>query len=365
MTLAAWLHDLDPVIVKIAGDFAVRWYGVAYAIGFMLGWAQFTWLYKRGAGLLSANRVPDAMMAMIFGVILGGRLGYVLIYERELVTAISSSFPFWGVLMINKGGMAFHGAVAGLLFAAWWISRGVKVDGGRREGAMPFSHMIDLMAFVAPAGLMLGRLANFVNGELLGQIVAKPGEVAPWWAVKYPQEIASDHVVPYTPEQARELGLILDRFGRQTLGDGRAAERLVHEIQTGAGVAHANLLQEVSNLVSARHPSQLYQAFAEGPVLALVLWIVWARPKRSGTLACVFLIVYGICRVIIEQFFRLPDPQLQVQRILGLSRGQWLSAAMLGAGVIGLAFVYRKGNDVVRLGGWLAQKDAGDAPART
>lgn len=67
-------------------------------------------------------------------------------------------------------------------------------------------------------------------------------------------------------------------------------------------------------------PSQLYQAFAEGPVLALVLWIVWARPKRSGTLACVFLIVYGICRVIIEQFFRLPDPQLQVQRILGLSR---------------------------------------------
>ena len=232
---------------------------------------------------------------------------------------------------------------------------------------MPFSHMIDLMAFVAPAGLMFGRLANFVNGELLGQIVAKPGEVAPWWAVKYPQEIASEHMrhFAYTPEQARELGLILDRFGRQTLGDGHAAERLVHEIQTGVGVAHANLVQEVSNLVSARHPSQLYQAFAEGPVLALVLWIVWAKPKRSGTLACVFLIVYGICRVIIEQFFRLPDPQLQVQRILGLSRGQWLSAAMLGAGVIGLAVVCRRTTEAVRLGGWWRQGPIGDAPPRT
>jgi phosphatidylglycerol:prolipoprotein diacylglycerol transferase len=365
MTLAAWLHDLDPVIVRIAGDFAVRWYGVAYAIGFMLGWAQFTWLYKRGAGLLSAARVPDAMMTMIFGVILGGRLGYVFIYEPTLLTATSSSFPFWGVLMINKGGMAFHGAIAGLLLAAWWISRGVKVEGGRREGAMPFSHMIDLMAFVAPAGLMLGRLANFINGELLGQIVAKPGEVAPWWAVKYPQEIASEHFVPYTAEQARELGSILDRFGRQTLGEGHAAERLVHEIQTGAGVAHANLLQEVANLVSARHPSQLYQAFAEGPVLALVLWIVWAKPKKSGTLACAFLIAYGVCRVIIEQFFRLPDPQLHVQRILGLSRGQWLSAAMLAAGVIGLAFVYRKGANVVRLGGWLSQKDPAETLPRT
>lgn len=365
MTLAAWLHDLDPVIVRIAGDFAVRWYGVAYAIGFMLGWAQFTWLYKRGAGLLSAARVPDAMMVMIFGVIVGGRLGYVLIYERELITATSSSFPFWGVLMINKGGMAFHGAIAGLLLAAWWVSRGVKVEGGRREGAMPFSHMIDLMAFVAPAGLMLGRLANFVNGELLGQIVAKPGEVAPWWAVKYPQEIASEHVVPYTPEQAKALGSILDRFGRQTLGEGVAAERLIHEIQTGAGVAHANLMQEVSNLVSARHPSQLYQAFAEGPVLALVLWVVWARPKKSGTLACVFLIVYGICRVIIEQFFRLPDPQLQVQRILGLSRGQWLSAAMLAAGVFGLVYVSRRGAEVVRLGGWWKSSATDEARNRT
>lgn len=367
MTLAAWLHDLDPVIVRIAGDFAVRWYGVAYAVGFMLGWAQFTWLHKRGAGLLSAARVPDAMMTMIFGVIIGGRLGYVLIYERALFTATSSSFPFWGVLMINKGGMAFHGATAGLLLAAWWIARGVKVEGGRREGAMPFSHMIDLMAFVAPAGLMFGRLANFVNGELLGQIVAKPGEPAPWWAVKYPQEITSDHMrhFEYTPEQTRDLGVILDRFGAQTLGKGHAAERLIHEIQTGVGVAHANLVQEVSNLVSARHPSQLYQAFAEGPVLALVLWIVWAKPKRSGTLACVFLIVYGICRVIIEQFFRLPDPQLQVQRIMGLSRGQWLSAAMLAAGVIGLLFVYRRGAQVVRLGGWMTHGAVDEGAART
>ena len=88
MTLAAWFHDLDPIIVRIAGDFAVRWYGVAYAVGFMLGWWQLNWLARRGASLLSPARVPDAMMVLIFGVVIGGRLGYVLIYQRELLGAI-------------------------------------------------------------------------------------------------------------------------------------------------------------------------------------------------------------------------------------------------------------------------------------
>lgn len=360
MTLAAWLHDLNPVIVRLAGEFAVRWYGVAYALGFLVAWAQFNWLHKRGASQLSNVRVPDAMMAMIFGVILGGRLGYVLIYQRALLFETSGSFPFWGVLMVNKGGMAFHGALVGLLISSWMIARGQKVPDGSRANSFPWPHMMDLIAFVVPAGLMLGRIANFVNGELLGDIVANPGQPAPWWAVKFPQEIGSGHVVPYTAEQLGRLNTLLDQFGRASAGEGVAVERMIHEVQHGSGAAHAALLQDLGTLVSSRYPSQLFQAIAEGPILGLVLWIVWARPKRPGVIACVFLITYGILRVIIEQYFRLPDPGLG--RVLGLSRGQWLSAAMIVAGALGLAITRslarRKPGDDVRLGGWLPHRAA-------
>jgi phosphatidylglycerol:prolipoprotein diacylglycerol transferase len=324
----------------------------------MLGWMQLNWLHRRGASLLSGVRVPDAMMAMIFGVVLGGRLGYVLIYQRPMLWEVSSSFPFWGVLMVNKGGMAFHGALVGLLIAAWFIARGARTEDGGRASAFPFAHMLDLMAFVAPAGLMLGRIANFVNGELLGQIVASPGQAAPWWSVKFPQEIGSGHPVAYTPEQVARLDAVLDQFGRTTAGEGVAIERMMQEVQHGSGSAHAALLSDLATLVSARHPSQLYQAIAEGPILGLVLWIAWARPKRPGVIACVFLIAYGVLRVVIEQFFRLPDPGLAVQRIVGLSRGQWLSSAMVVAGGLGLVLIRvaarRHVGEGVRVGGWMS-----------
>lgn len=361
MTLATWIHDLDPVIVHIAGDFAVRWYGVAYAVGFALAWMQFVWLHRRGASLLSAARVPDAMMAMIFGVVVGGRIGYILFYQPSLLSETSNTFPFWGALMINKGGMAFHGALVGLVISAWFIARGVRDQAGARVGRFPLAHMFDLIAFVVPAGLMLGRIANFVNGELLGQIVANPGQPAPWWAVKFPQEIGSGHPVPYTPEQTERLNTLLDQFGRQAHGSVQAVDALLYEVRHGQGSAHASLMADLATLLSSRHPSQLYQAIAEGPILGLVLWIVWARPKRPGMVAATFLVTYGILRVIIEEFFRLPDPQLTVQRVLGLSRGQWLSAAMIVAGLVAMLIIRlarRKSGDDVRLGGWLSHKAA-------
>jgi phosphatidylglycerol:prolipoprotein diacylglycerol transferase len=269
---------------------------------------------------------------------------------------------------VNKGGMAFHGALVGLLISSWVIARGQRTPDGGRANAFTWPHMIDLIAFIAPAGLMLGRLANFVNGELLGDIVANPGKPAPWWAVKFPQEIGlrnnvplpGEHVVQYTLQQQQRLDVLLDQFGRTTAGEGVAVERLMHEVQHGSGAAHATLLHDLVSLVSSRYPSQLFQAFAEGPILGLVLWIVWAKPKRPGVVASAFLITYGILRVIIEEYFRLPDPGLG--RILGLSRGQWLSAAMIVAGVVGLAIIRtiarRKSGEVVRLGGWLPHKAA-------
>lgn len=365
MTLAAWLHDLNPFVLRISQDFGIRWYGVAYAVGFLLAWAQLRWLARRGASRLSEPRVADAMATLIFGVLLGGRLGYCLVYDPALLTLVTDHFPFWGVLMINKGGMAFHGAVVGVIVASWQIARGPRDDSGLRSQRMPWLHVLDLTAFAAPAGLMLGRIANFVNGELLGQVVAMPGQPAPWWAVKYPQEIGSDHIHDpstfYTPEQLQKLQELVAKFTPRggTFDDG--VVRMMQALQdhsSSAGGGHAQLVASLSPLVSARHPSQLYQAFVEGPVLALFLWIIWRRPRLPGIVGCWFLILYGILRAIIEQFFRLPDPQLVHQRILGLSRGQWLSLAMVafGAGFIAVISARAKKNaGAVRLGGWGAQ----------
>lgn len=363
MTLAAWFHDIDPIIVRIAGDFAVRWYGVAYAIGFLLGWWQMAWLARRGGSMLNPLRIPDVMMAMIFGVVLGGRLGYVLIYQRPLLWTFDGAFPFWGVLMINKGGMSFHGAMIGLMIAAWFVARGAKTPDGGRANSFPVLHMFDLIAFIAPVGLMLGRIANFVNGELLGRVVAKPGAPSPWWAVQFPQEILSGHPVEYTAEQSRQLDQILGRFGLGTVPEGRVLDRLLDAIHHGSATAQAALKAELIPLLSARHASQLYQAFAEGPVLGLILWIVWARPRRPGVVASAFLIAYGILRVVIEQFFRLPDPG--DARVMGLSRGQWLSSGMVLAGVFGLILIQlaaraRRGSSWdIALGGWLRPRTGG------
>lgn len=347
--LAAWLHDLNPTLIPITETFGIRWYGIAYALGFVLGGWQLAWLASRGGSLIPRPLVYDALMSLVFGVILGGRLGYVLFYDPTLMTFVEKDFPWWGVLMINRGGMSFHGALLGLIAAAWYVSRRLHRE-GEPPLRLPFAHVCDLICFVVPPGLMLGRLANFVNGELLGRIVANPGQPAPWWSVKFPQEIAGEHTVPYTPEQAGRIVDLLNRFGAREHSIDFARGRLLAAIQNRGFPERERLLAEVTDLVSARHPSQLYQAIVEGPIIALVLWFLWRRPRRPGVVTGAFLVLYGVTRFVVEQYFRLPDPQLGNPRPGGLSRGQWLCAAMVVGGIAVVGVAARRGAE--KLGGW-------------
>lgn len=379
LTLGAWLHDLSPWIWRITPDFGVRWYGVSYLTGFVIAYFLFRWLAKRGATLVPADRVADAIILAILGVVVGGRLGYVLFYEPSLL-GFSGDFPYWGVLAINRGGMASHGGMIGVILAAWRISRGFKNDAGVLEGRCPPLHVMDVVALLAPFGLMLGRIANFVNGELLGLVVAKPGEPAPWWAVKYPQEVvqfARDQL-PQTDaqfSQLQQLGLSRLSPEERALATDPSLqqldpehfrafwqmgyERLLGSLQHGSPDAH----RQLEPLISARAPSQLVQAACEGLALALVIWFVARKPRLPGVVGCWFLITYGVLRIATE-FVRLPDAQLAVQRPLGLSRGQWLSSVMVAVGVFFLFWITRRGG--TRLGGWMTTKGRGDtvgAPA--
>jgi phosphatidylglycerol:prolipoprotein diacylglycerol transferase len=357
MTLAAMLHTFDPFLVRLGPDFGLRWYGLSYVAAFVIGWWLWTRLAARGAALTPAHRVADAMLWVIAGTIVGGRLGYAIVYDPGLFTGVSSAFPYWSLLALNKGGMASHGGMVGLVLAAWWVSRGFReIDPATREvervGRCPWLHVMDVLALIAPPGLLLGRVANFINGELLGKIVSPPGVAGPWWSVQFPQELrgwygpgqrdALSHTPELSGEQQQRLVELVEKVRLPRDSFAMGVERLIES----AGKHAADL----PAVLSSRHPSQLYQAAAEGLVLGVVLWWIARKDRKPGVVAAWFFIVYGVLRVATE-FWRLPDPQFgAAMRIAGLSRGQWLSVGMVAVGAVLLALALRRAGPMVR--GW-------------
>lgn len=328
LTLAAWLHDLDPFAIRLTETFGVRWYGLSYVAGFIAAWAILRALARRGRIALSPMQVGDLIFAVIVGTLVGGRLGYCAFYRPALFTDFRAEIPFWGVLALTEGGMASHGAMIGITIACAWFAR---------KHRLSLLHLMDCLALVAPVGIVLGRLANFVNGELLGRIVAPPGEPAPWWAVKFPQELTEGHAPPLDSDQSLRLAELATSVARPGDDDWTALQRLIEAVQAG----NADLQRDLAPLISARHPSQLYQAVAEGIVVGAVLWLAFARRGPAGVISALFFIVYGAGRIATE-FIRLPDAHLIVQRYAGLSRGQWLSALMILAGIAMLAWAVRR-----------------------
>ena len=256
LPLAFWVHNLSPFLIRFSDNFGIRYYGLSYLLGFL----SAAWLLVRyaraGRSQLPADKVSDFMVVIVIGVMLGGRLGSFLLYHPEqLLHDPLSFFRVW------EGGMASHGGMIGVAVAVFWFSRSTKIN---------FFHLADLITSVAAAGLLFGRLANFINGELWG----KPAHVA--WAVIFPA--SPEPLVP-------------------------------------------------------RHPSQIYEAILEGALLlAFMQWRFWRSDivrKSPGRLAGEFLLAYAVARAIGE-VFREPDATL----ILGLSRGTFYSLFLIAGGLV-------------------------------
>lgn len=363
LTLAAWVHDLSPFALRISGDFGIRWYGLSYVLGFVCAWMLMTWLAKRGRIAIPAHRVADAMLWMVLGVVVGGRLGYVLIYEPALLAHFESAPPYWGLLQLNRGGMAFHGGLVGVGLACWRVSRGFRSPAGRVEGRCEVLHVCDVLAFVCTIGLGLGRIANFVNGELLGKIIAPPGQPAPWWSVRFPQELllppstGPAHKPVLSDAQLQGLEDVIAKHVPGATYSEAGLVRLIDKLQDAPANVSRTISGDLAPFLSARHPSQLYQAFLEGVVLTIIVWWVGMKPRAAGVVMGTFFISYGVLRVIAE-FFRLPDAQFAVGRPLGLSRGQWLSAIMV---VVGFAVLMLARRSTART--WRGWRDSGAAHA--
>lgn len=321
----AYLHAINPFAIQITDTFGVRWYGLSYLAGFICGYLAIRARALAGRSPLKAEQVSDFVFFIALGTILGGRLGYCLLYSPDLFLSFRATFPYWGVLAIHEGGMASHGGIVGVILACYFYAKKHK---------LPFAHLMDLTTLGGSIGICLGRIANFINGELVG----RPVQSAVPWAVKFPQDIltwpgsAPEKLAELTPA-VEQIGVPADRWqavvGRVSI-DGSAyntVENILHQLVSAVQNGNALVSATLKPLLTPRHPSQIYQSLLEGLLIFTILMIAWRKPMKPGIITGLFLVIYAIMRIIGEQF-RMPDPQIGFQ-LFGLTRGQWLSAAML------------------------------------
>ncbi len=253
----------DPIALAI-GPLALRWYSLAYIVGILAAWWLLLRMVKRPGAPMTGRHVDDLISWATLGVIAGGRLGYVIFYDPAKFLADPLA-----IVKLWEGGMSFHGGLAGVIFAILLFARANVLSSLR---------ILDYLAVVTPVGLGLGRLANFVNGELWG----RPTD-GTWGIIFADAGLEPRH--PSTLYQAFLEGLVL---------------------------------------------------FI---VLNLLFWFSHARMK-PGLLGGLFIALYGVFRFIVE-FFREPDAQLGILSI-GLTMGQTLSLPMVAAGLALMATASRR-----------------------
>jgi len=281
--------DIGPDIFTInLGDYAfsLRWYAMAYIVGIVLGWRiavkaiRTPRLWPVSSPPMTAEQIEDLLTWVVLGIVLGGRLGFVLFYQPSYY--LSNPVE---ILMVWQGGMSFHGGMLGVALAGYlFCSRNM----------LPKLSVADTMALATAPGLLLGRIANFINAELWGRPTDMP------WGVAFPGDAAQN-------------------------------------------------CPDVTTLC-ARHPSQLYEAGLEGLLLGgLLLYLAWGRGwlRTPGQITGMFFVVYGVARFIIE-FFRQADAQFispdnPMGYILqigsgGMTMGQLLSFPMILFGLAMISF---------------------------
>ncbi len=272
-----YFHNINPLAFSV-GPLAVHWYGIMYLLGFAGAWFLGNRRREQGRLPVSYDAFSDLAFYVMLGVILGGRIWYMLSY-------VSTDWIVHDPLALIRvwdGGMSFHGGLLGVLIAGWLWSRRHEVH---------FFDTVDFVAPLVPIGLGFGRLGNFINGELWGKVTDGP------WGVIFPGALES-------------LNKTRDELYQMYL-----AGQLNHE---------------------ARHPSQLYEFALEGVVMFAVLWIYSRKPRPRYAVSGLFALLYGVFRFAVE-FVRMPDAQLGYLAWGWLTMGQIQSTPLI---VIGLVLLW-------------------------
>jgi len=258
-----WYYpNLDPVAISL-GPISIHWYAISYLVGIGLVWWTLGYRNRHYASGYSDEQLSDLVFFAVLGLLLGGRIGYMLFYGMENLLANPAS-----ALRVWEGGMSFHGGLIGVLLGVLWFAR---------KTGRTFFQITDFIAPSIPIALGCGRIGNFINAELPGRVTEVP------WGLVYPGEVV------------------------------------------------------------ARHPSSLYQAMLEGPVLFALLWVFAMKPRPVMAVSGLFLVGYGLLRIFSE-IFRQPDSHLGFVLFDQVTQGQLLSLPMvlLGAGFIAYSYYQPK-----------------------
>ncbi|AZZ36016.1 prolipoprotein diacylglyceryl transferase [Bdellovibrio sp. qaytius] len=341
------VHDLNPFIFRITETFGPRWYGFAYLLGFLCAYLVIRWLVERQNAELTSEMVSDFVTFAAFGTLIGGRLGYCLFYDQSLLWSFRSSLPFWGVLAVNEGGMASHGGIIGIVVACYLFAR--------KHHLNPV-YLLDVVSIVGPIGVFFGRIANFINGELVGRVapsdfplgVRFPSDILNWPQYEYDRLPTLAPVVEklgITPTHWLEV--VKDSQASSTAKDElyNTLYTIINKIQNGD---HA-LRDVIGPVLDYRYPSQIFAGLSEGVFTFLVLFFLARKSRRPGVIAGSFIICYSIVRIL-NEMFREPDIQIGYQA-LGLTRGQWLSVGMFAFGVFMLFYWSRTQTQTIH--GWM------------
>jgi phosphatidylglycerol:prolipoprotein diacylglycerol transferase len=280
----AYLHQIDPIALQL-GPLGIHWYGIMYLLGFAAAWWLGLRRVKAGRAPCGADAFGDLMFYAMLGVIVGGRLGYMLVYGADQWMKDPLA-----LLRVWEGGMSFHGGLVGVLVAGgWWA----------RRNRIAFWDVVDFLAPLVPPGLGFGRLGNFIGGELYG----KPTGAE--WGVVFPSVLPQ----PFATMSPDVLRAAFDA--------GQLAPFL-------------------------RHPSQLYQALWEGVLMFAVLWWLSSKPRARYVVSGAFAILYGIGRFLLE-FVRVPDEHLGYLAFGWLTMGQVLTVPLVAVGVVLMVVGVRRG----------------------
>jgi len=271
-----YVHDLSPYALRFGESFGIHWYGLAYVAGFLAAFWLLGRYEKAGLSPLNADARADAWIAIILGVMVGGRIGSVLLYHPEILWTRP-----WEVVMVWKGGMASHGGMAGVAVAGWWIAR---------RNRLPALQVGDLLVSVAALGICFGRLANFVNGELWGKVTDVP------WAVIFPASAPANWplelIVPRHPSQLYQAaleGLLLFTYAQVRFWRTRPGHR-PHGWLTGEflmGYAVLRMVGEVfrepdASLVMGLSRGTFYSIFVLLVGVSITLWVRRKRRPEPG-----------------------------------------------------------------------------------
>ena len=296
--IAYWVHNIDPFAVQFGGGFGIRWYGLAYLAAFGAAYFVYLHLAKRGFSVIPPDKVGDFITGCaVFGVLVGGRLGHFLFYDRAALLADPLVF-----FRVWEGGMSAHGGILGVALYSLWYAWKHKVS---------WPGLGDNLVVGVPLGLFFGRLANFINGELFGRPAFVP------WAVKFPQEV---YALPV--EQQRQVIALIEENSNSPVG--------LEQAVTSA--ADSPVWREALGVfLTPRHPSQIYEALLEGLLLFALLWFLRTRVRTAnGVITGAFFVGYAVLRSIGE-IFRAPEDGY----VGFLTMGQFLSVFVL---LLGMGF---------------------------